>query len=136
MNAPRAEMELLKDAIEKKKEDLKCPICLETAKPPIFMCPNSHIICDACAPKVQTCPQCREKLPTPLKRLFSFICPFSILQVFLSVNLPRHRFAEKIDMDLDDQQQKLVELTGRDPDPEQELQMAPGGISSSIFIEH
>ena len=72
MNAPRAEMELLKDAIEKKEEDLKCPICLETAKPPIFMCPNSHIICDACAPKVQTCPQCREKLPTPLKRLFSF----------------------------------------------------------------
>ena len=73
MNAPRAEMEFLKEAIKKKKEDLKCPICLETAKPPIFMCPHSHIICSACAPKIQqTCPECREKLPTPLERLFSF----------------------------------------------------------------
>ena len=66
-------VEFLKQAVEKKEEDLTCPICLETAKPPIFMCPNSHIICDACAPKVQTCPQCREKLPSPLKRLFSFL---------------------------------------------------------------
>ena len=68
MNAPRAEMELLKEAIEKKEEDLKCPICLETAKPPIFMCPDSHIICSECAPKVQTCPECRVRLPNPPKR--------------------------------------------------------------------
>ena len=58
----------LKQAIEKKEEDLKCPICLETAKPPIFMCPDSHIICSACAPKVRKCPECRVRLPNPLKR--------------------------------------------------------------------
>ena len=39
-------------------------------------------------------------------------------------------------MDIDDQQQKLVGLTGRNPDPELEPLIAPGGISSSIFIEH
>merc|ERR1719462_171563 len=98
-------VEFLKQAVEKKEEDLKCPICLETAKSPIFMCPDSHIICSECAPKVQTCPQCRVELPTPLKR---------------------HRFAEKIAMDLDDQLQKLVELTGRDPGPEQDPQMSLG----------
>ena len=58
-------------AIEKKEEDLKCPICLETAKPPIFMCPDSHIICSTCAPKIRTCPECRVRLPTPLKRYVS-----------------------------------------------------------------
>ena len=74
MDAAKTEMvRFLKEAIEKKEEDLKCPICLETAQPPIFMCPDSHIICSECAPKVQTCPQCRVRLPTPLKRLFSFL---------------------------------------------------------------
>ena len=69
MDAPRAEMvKFLKEVIEKREEDLTCPICLEPAKPLIFMCPDSHIICDACAPKVQTCPECRVRLPTFLKR--------------------------------------------------------------------
>ena len=60
--------EFLKQAVKKKEEDLTCPICLETAKPPIFMCPDSHIICSACAPKVRKCPECRVRLPNPLKR--------------------------------------------------------------------
>ena len=61
-------IKFLKEAIEKKEQDLKCPICLERAQPPIFMCPASHIICSACGPKVQKCPECREELPTPLWR--------------------------------------------------------------------
>ena len=61
-------IKFLKEAIEKKEEDLTCPICLEIAKPPIFMCPDSHIICSICAPKVRTCPECRVRLPNPLKR--------------------------------------------------------------------
>ena len=40
--------------------------------------------------------------------------------------LPRHRFAEKASLDLDDLLQQLVVLTGSDPDPEQEAQRAPG----------
>ena len=46
-------------------------------------------------------------------------------------------------MDLDDQLQKLVELTGRDPDPEKGPQMSPGVyqilnplLSSIIITEH
>ena len=38
---------------------------------------------------------------------------------------PRHRFAEKASLELDDLLQQLVELTGNDPDPEQEAQRAP-----------
>jgi len=98
-------IKFLQEAIEKKEEDLTCPICLERAKLPIFMCPASHIICSACSPMVQKCPECREELPTPLRR---------------------HRFAEKASLDLDDLWQQLVELTGNDPDPEQEAQRAPG----------
>ena len=60
--------EFLKQAVKKKEEDLTCSICLETAKPPIFMCPDSHVICSACAPKVRKCPECRVRLPNPLKR--------------------------------------------------------------------
>ena len=44
-------------------------------------------------------------------------------------------YQQQQEEDKDDQQQKLVELTGRDSDSEQEPQMAPGGISSSIFKE-
>ena len=39
---------------------------------------------------------------------------------------PRHRFAEKASLELDDLLQQLVERTGNDPDPEQEAQRAPG----------
>ena len=66
-------IEFLRGAIEKKEEDLTCPVCLEIANPPIFTCPDSHIICTACVPKVQMCPQCRVNLPTPPKRQCSFI---------------------------------------------------------------
>ena len=66
-------VEFLRGAIEKKEEDLTCPVCLEIAKPPIFTCPESHLICTACGPKVQMCPQCRVDLPTPPKRQCSFI---------------------------------------------------------------
>ena len=61
-------IKFLREAIEKKEEDLTCPICLERAKLPIFMCSASHIICSACSPMVQKCPECREELPIPLSR--------------------------------------------------------------------
>ena len=40
--------------------------------------------------------------------------------------LPRHRYAEKASLDLEDLLQQLVELTGNDRDPEEEAQRAPG----------
>ena len=80
-------------SIEKKEEDLECPVCLEVAKTPIYTCPDSHIICSACAtiPELKKCPECREDLPTPLKR---------------------HRFAEKIAEELEELLQATDELAG------------------------
>ena len=80
-------------SIEKKEEDLTCPVCLEVAKTPIYTCPDSHIICSACAtiPELKKCPECREDLPTPLKR---------------------HRFAEKIAEELEELVQATDELAG------------------------
>ena len=80
-------------SIEKKEEDLECPVCLEVAKTPIYTCPDSHIICSACAtiPGLKKCPECREDLPTPLKR---------------------HRFAEKIAEELEELLQATDKLAG------------------------
>ena len=80
-------------SIEKKEEDLTCPVCLEVAKTPIYTCPDSHIICSACAtiPELKKCPECREDLPTPLKR---------------------HRFAEKIAEELEELVQATDKLAG------------------------
>ena len=80
-------------SIEKKEEDLRCPVCLEVAKTPIYTCPDSHIICSACAtiPELKKCPECREDLPTPLKR---------------------HRFAEKIAEELEELLQATDKLAG------------------------
>ena len=54
--------------ILKKKEELDCAVCLETARVPIYMCSEQHIICSCSADKVANCPQCREELARPLKR--------------------------------------------------------------------
>ena len=37
--------------IEEKEKELECPVCLETASPPILMCEDQHLIC-ACKPQV------------------------------------------------------------------------------------
>jgi E3 ubiquitin-protein ligase SIAH1 len=45
------------------KEHLECPVCLELPKsPPIYQCPNGHIICNICHKELKLCPQCREPL--------------------------------------------------------------------------
>ena len=94
-------IEFLNQSISEREEDLLCPVCLEVAQTPIFTCPDSHIICSACVPKLkaQECPQCRVTLPNPLKR---------------------HRFAEKTAADLEKLVQKMAKLTGMDPDVEPE----------------
>ena len=94
-------VDFLKKAITRKEEDLVCPVCLEIAQVPIFTCPDSHIICSACAPKlkVQECPQCRVDLPTPLKR---------------------DRFAEKTAVELEELLLAMRKLTDVDPHQDQE----------------
>ena len=55
-------------SILKKEEELDCPVCLETARVPIYMCSEQHVICSCSSDKVANCPQCREELTRPLKR--------------------------------------------------------------------
>ena len=60
--------DFLREAIAKKEEDLRCPICLEASKTPIFSCPDFHIICGTCLPKLK-CPQCRN--PKDMQDMFA-----------------------------------------------------------------
>lgn len=40
-----------------------CPVCYNILIPPIFQCYNGHIICFNCIEKIDTCVECRMKLP-------------------------------------------------------------------------
>ena len=42
----------LKRLIKEKEAALRCPVCSKEAGPPIFMCPDSHLICGSCKEKV------------------------------------------------------------------------------------
>jgi len=67
-------LEFLTTTIDKMEKDLECPVCLEVATIPIFQCPDSHLVCSTCLPKIKACPECRVRYIRPVKR---------------------HRFAEK-----------------------------------------
>ena len=65
--------------IQEKEKELECPVCLEIAGAPVYMCVNSHVLCFNCEHKLGECPKCRSQLPkSPL----------------------RHRYAEKIEDEL------------------------------------
>ena len=96
--SPNREMvEFLREAISKKEDDLVCPVCLEPAKVPIFSCPDSHIICSTCVPKLtsQECPQCRRRVKLP-------------------DTLRRDRFAEKTAREYEELLKRLAKLTALD----------------------
>ena len=61
-------LKYLQESLKGKEKELECPVCLETAQVPIFMCQESHLVCHNCLPKLKTCPECREKMPNPPKR--------------------------------------------------------------------
>ena len=45
-------IDFLSKSIKEKEADLECPVCMETAEAPIFMCQEMHLICSHCRPKV------------------------------------------------------------------------------------
>ena len=45
--------------ISSKESSLECPVCLEVASTPIFMCEEQHLLCGSCRPRIQACPECR-----------------------------------------------------------------------------
>ena len=52
-------LDFIDKQIADKEKDLECPVCLEVASAPIFMCSEQHLICTNCRPKVKECPECR-----------------------------------------------------------------------------
>ena len=61
-------LEFMASSIKEKENDLECPVCLETADVPIFMCSEMHLICSSCKPKIKECPECRVPYTGPPKR--------------------------------------------------------------------
>ena len=86
-------VEFLKKKIEKLEEELKCPVCLTTAEPPILTCSNQHHICEDCWNNLTKCPLCREE--------------------YIEDPTQRHRYAEKDYKELQSMQEKLWNLTIR-----------------------
>jgi E3 ubiquitin-protein ligase SIAH1 len=42
---------------------LECPVCLDTADdPPIYQCPEGHLLCERCNQRLNDCPQCGHAL--------------------------------------------------------------------------
>jgi len=72
-------LDFIKDQISEKEKELECPVCLEVATAPIFMCREQHLICSTCTPRVRECPECR---------------------VSYKGQPSRHRYAEKISEEL------------------------------------
>ena len=79
----------LLNAIEKKETQLACPVCLETASAPIFMCQQQHLICSSCQPRVTSCPECREAYQGPPRR---------------------HRYAERDAEELEKMKEELAKM--------------------------
>merc|ERR1712179_263806 len=52
-------LEFIDNQIVEKEKELECPVCLEVACSPIFMCSEQHLICSTCRPKLSNCPECR-----------------------------------------------------------------------------
>ena len=69
-------LEFIENQIVEKEKELECPVCLEIACSPIFMCSGyeQHLICSTCRPKLSSCPECR---------------------VVYTGDYRRHRYAEK-----------------------------------------
>ena len=57
---PNSELlEFIDNKIIEKEKELECPVCLDVACSPIFMCSEQHLICSTCRPKLSNCPECR-----------------------------------------------------------------------------
>jgi len=63
-------IEFMERQILELEEELECPVCLEVATvAPIYKCPDDHLLCRICRPKLSECPQCRVSLDLSFKRL-------------------------------------------------------------------
>ena len=61
-------IKFLRKQVKEKESSLECPVCLEIASVPIFACPEMHLICSSCCPKLKERPECRAKYQNPPRR--------------------------------------------------------------------
>lgn len=47
------------------ESELECPVCLEISRPPIYQCPEGHLVCSACKPLLKSCCICEAKFSDP-----------------------------------------------------------------------
>ena len=65
----RSLAEFMERQILELEEELECLVCLEVATvAPIYKCPDDHLLCRICRPKLSECPQCRVPLNLSFKR--------------------------------------------------------------------
>ena len=54
---------LIEGQISEMEEELECPVCFEVSySAPIFKCPEDHLMCRSCRPRLSVCPLCRAQL--------------------------------------------------------------------------
>jgi len=59
------ECSLPEDERSEVESELECPVCLEISRPPIYQCPDGHIVCSACKPLLKACCLCEQKYTDP-----------------------------------------------------------------------
>ena len=56
----RSLVEFMNRQIQELEEELECPVCfVVTTTAPIYKCPEDHLMCRDCRPKLSKCPECR-----------------------------------------------------------------------------
>ena len=67
--------------IEELMDTLECPVCLDTADtPPVYQCPEGHLICKDCNAKMVECPQCGHSLMNARNRYSIHYTVYSTIQ--------------------------------------------------------
>jgi len=49
----------LEKQISQKTTELECPVCFIVCQPPILRCPEFHLVCGECWPRMRVCGECR-----------------------------------------------------------------------------
>ena len=65
---PQDLVKFISDQIQEKEKELECPVCLDSASPPIFSCTRQHLVCQGYRPRLKWCPECREPYQEVLLR--------------------------------------------------------------------
>ena len=77
--------------IEELMDTLECPVCLDTADtPPVYQCPEGHLICKDCNAKMVECPQCGHSLMNARNR-YIYTIHYTELSSLTSLTLAGQR---------------------------------------------